>query len=794
MSETSAGKITLDLEVGKDTLKKQLNTMTPQSIGMGSFKKLGLAMAGAFSLAVAGAFAKASMGLASDLQEVQNVVDTVFGESAGEIDSFAKSALKSFGLSELSAKRFTSTMGAMLKSSGLTAEQTKLMSTNLTALSGDMASFYNLSGDEAFQKIRAGISGETEPLKQLGINLSVANMEAYAFSKGISKSYQSMSQAEQSILRYNYLLSVTTDAQGDFARTSGGWANQTKLMSEQFKEAMVNIGSGLIQIFGPALKFLNAVLAKLIVATQYFKAFAEAIMGVKSKASSASSSVASVGESSTDMGKAVGKAGKALSGSLMGFDELNVLAESTAGSLEDAASAGGSIGAGIEPIDMGMDFTQNKPLIPEESIALFKTQVDGMKTTMEGLKESILQAFAPLTALGNLILPQLGTMFTSLWEGVKTVFAGILEAAKPVFDWFVVSGIPLLASFGLGAFAVFKSIFETVKSIFGTLWSGAVQPALMLLSTMMVDALNILAGFWQTWGTKIVGGIVTAFNNIKMLFQTLWTNFLGPIVSNMLNQLKQFWDNHLKGLVAEILTFVGATVKAFLDIYNQFIVPLIKAFVEQFGPGISNVIQFVTDTFFTVVGVVADVAKGVLKSLRGIIEFITGIFTGDWKRAWNGVKLVFEGIFDGIKGIFKGVINSIIDGMNFLIRKLNSFKIDVPDWVPVVGGKKYGFNLSTIPKLADGGIVSSPTLAMIGERGKEAVVPLENTDFAQSIGAAVGSAVIAAMQFANSNSGTSAAQNQEIVLKLDSSTFARVMVPAMRKEAARTGVTVLEGV
>lgn len=109
------------------------------------------------------------------------------------------------------------------------------MSKKLTELSADMASFYNLSNDMAFEKIRSGISGETEPLKQLGINMSVANLEAYALSQGIRTSFQNMDQASQTLLRYNYLLSVTGDAQGDFARTSNSWANQVKLMGEQWR-------------------------------------------------------------------------------------------------------------------------------------------------------------------------------------------------------------------------------------------------------------------------------------------------------------------------------------------------------------------------------------------------------------------------------------------------------------------------------------------------------------------------------------------------------------------------------
>lgn len=166
-------------------------------------------------------FGKSAIDLGSDITEVENVVDVSFGSMAHKAYEFASTATEQFGLSELAAKQYSGTMMAMLNSSGVAQDAAAEMSTTLAGLAGDLASFYNLDTDTAFQKIRAGISGETEPLKALGINMSVANLEAYALANGITKSYQAMSQAEQATLRYNYLMSVTGQQQGDFARTSG---------------------------------------------------------------------------------------------------------------------------------------------------------------------------------------------------------------------------------------------------------------------------------------------------------------------------------------------------------------------------------------------------------------------------------------------------------------------------------------------------------------------------------------------------------------------------------------------
>lgn len=196
-----------------------------------------------------------SIMLASDLQEVQNVVDTTFGQGADTINRWSQTALKSFGLSELQAKQFNGTMGALLKSSGISSDKLLDMSTALSGLSADFASFYNLDPAEAFDKIKSGISGETEPLKSLGINMSVANLEAYALTKGINKQWKEMSQAEQVQLRYNYLMEMSKDAQGDFAKTSKGFANQLRIAKETLKQVGATIASYL-------LPFLNQILIK----------------------------------------------------------------------------------------------------------------------------------------------------------------------------------------------------------------------------------------------------------------------------------------------------------------------------------------------------------------------------------------------------------------------------------------------------------------------------------------------------------------------------------------------------
>lgn len=202
-----------------------------------------------------------SIELASDLVETQNVVDVTFEDSASTINKWAQEALNAYGITETKAKQYSSTLGAMLKSMGIADDQVLQMSMDMAGLAADMASFYNLDHDTAFEKIRSGISGENEPLKALGINMSVANLNAFALEKGMNKAFDKMSQAEQATLRYQYLLEATKDAQGDFARTGDSFSNEMRKLQTNLDRIKTEFGKGLLGVVTPAISLLNNVLS-----------------------------------------------------------------------------------------------------------------------------------------------------------------------------------------------------------------------------------------------------------------------------------------------------------------------------------------------------------------------------------------------------------------------------------------------------------------------------------------------------------------------------------------------------
>lgn len=255
----SDGTLKFDTRIDMSGFESGLNEVESRTARVGDIIK-GTLGAGALKAAAGRVidFGKKAISLASDLDEVQNVVDVTFGEAEHKIEAFAETASQQFGLTEIQVKQFSGTFGAMVKSMGLSESAAADLALDMTALTADMASFYNLDHETAFEKLRAGLSGETEPLKALGINMSVANLEAFALAEGIETAYDEMTEAEKVQLRYNYIMDATSDSQGDFARTSDGFANQLRLLSNNIDSLAANIGAALLPAATAGLQAINS--------------------------------------------------------------------------------------------------------------------------------------------------------------------------------------------------------------------------------------------------------------------------------------------------------------------------------------------------------------------------------------------------------------------------------------------------------------------------------------------------------------------------------------------------------
>ena len=220
----NVGEISLDLTIDERKFNKEVANIKKTADATGkklsssfsgvekafagitsTVKKGAAVLAGAFAIKGIADFGKECLNLGSDLQEVQNVVDVTFPRMKEQINSFAKDAAASFGLSETMAKRFSGTFGAMATAFGFSEKQAAEMGTTLTGLAGDIASFYNISQDEAYTKLKSVFTGETEALKDLGVVMTQSALDAYAMANGFGKTTAKMTEAEKVALRYSFV-------------------------------------------------------------------------------------------------------------------------------------------------------------------------------------------------------------------------------------------------------------------------------------------------------------------------------------------------------------------------------------------------------------------------------------------------------------------------------------------------------------------------------------------------------------------------------------------------------------
>lgn len=895
MAGNSVGQINLNLGINTQGFRQQINSIAPQASSMvgSAFKKIGLFAGLALGGAALTGFAMGSIKIASDLQEVQNVVDVTFGDMAESINSFSKSALLNFGMSELSAKKFTSTMGAMLKSSGLTGAQMTDMSKNIAGLTGDMASFYNLKHQEAFDKIRAGLAGETEPLRALGINMSVANLEAYALSKGINKSFQSMSQAEQVILRYNYVLNATKDAQGDFARTSGSWANQTRVLSEQWNTLKGTMGAGFINLLNPILKGLNSLILKLQTAVLYFKAFTDAVFGNSNevakgmqKATSGAISTANANEGLAGKMKDLSKAAK---GSISGFDEVNTLAESVAdvggAGLDNTNAAVGGVSGG------GSGDGLNMPDIDTSAIDKAKLAAEGLVLKLKELwavildnKDEIIAALSGLSMgfLAFKVATSWGAITAAVSTFVGWIGTGLATALAIItapLTWIILAVVALTTAFVyfyrtnetfrgivdgaiLAIWEALKLVGSFLLDVFMVAWNGLVAVLKFLWYSILVPIATFLTSVFLFAWDKITKAVLWLYLNVFTPFMAFLKSFydnvlvpLGKILSEVLaiafdnvsKIVKSFWEHVLVPLGDFISTVFMGVIKILSSIlgflwrnifkpFGEFLKNVFIWVLERVGDAWSwmweNVLKpvgkWISDTFIPIweafgkavtklwdeilkpwvlylsgifVGVFDTVYKAIDKAITGmkdlfnkVVDWITDTFSADWSKAWENISKLIGDIFWGMVDIVKAPFNILIELINTLFKNLNKLpKIKIPGIPGVTKDTEVGFNLPMIPKLARGGIISQPTLAMMGERGKkEAVVPLENTAFVDTLASAVANAVMSAMQFNQVSQVNN--DKKEVVLQVDSTKLARVMVDAMNRENRRIGNLVIQEV
>ena len=778
------GCLNFDTNINSEGFKKGLKSFSDM-VGdiKPKLKSLAMAVTAAFSVKKLVDFGRQSIETASDLAEVQNVVDTAFGESKQKMEDFADTAVKTYGISKLTAKQTGSNFMAMAAGMGLANDSASDMAMALTGLSADMASFYNVGQDVASTALKSIFTGETETLKQFGIVMTDANLQAYALSKGITKSTADMSQAEKVQLRYNYVMSQTALAQGDFAKTSDSWANQTRILSEQWKEFGATIGTVLMNVLLPAVKAINSVLSQLISLAQgaaraLSEAFGFELSNSADEAQSIVKSTSQAADNYSDIADNAQQTQEAQEGSLASFDQMNKLNDESKSDSTGVSGAGEIMqpsGTSVE-VDTGKadkklsDFFKSvrtqfekladyldknfKPIFADiwsglerESIEL--AQILGgvfsdIKSLSEPLKAYFINDFTPLMQTAFSTLGKIGI---GLFDSFNKVFSDIWNVAVfPILQNFLTVGLPLITDFGTQVWNTLGVLFDNIKEIFDTLWNGVAQPVLNALKTLWCDTWQSISDFWNEWGQPIFDGINEGITTTKNVFLNLWETVLKPVFDKLMDVADSVWTEHLKPLLDEFLDFVGTLITSVLSIYNKAIAPVVNWLVSILGPIVSSVLGKIIKTVGNVISNIIDAVKNIISALKGVVLFIAGVFTGDWKKAWQGVKKIFKGVWDALVDIAKTPINLIIglingltgaveDALNWIIDGINELSFTTPDWLPGdLGGQTFGFDLSQIdipeiPKLAQGAVIppNSEFLAVLGDqkRGTNIEAPLD---------------------------------------------------------------------
>lgn len=704
-------------------------------------------------------FSKQAIQLGSDIAEVQNVVDVAFGDMSSAVDEFAQNAITNFGMSELAAKRTASTYMAMASNMGLSQAEAAEMSLTLTGLTGDVASFYNISQELADIKLKSVFTGETETLKDLGIVMTQANLEAFALSQGITKSISAMSQAELVTLRYNFVLDQLSLASGDFIRTQDSWANQTRILSMQWEQFMSIIGQVLIQVLLPVIRVLNQIVSSLIDIANAFNSAVSAIFG--GATTQVQQTQAAVGGVSTGIDEAVDnqnaltdatkETNKEQQKSLATFDEINTLSSGTGGT-------GGSGGAGAG----GAGLSQFTPITSENIVE------SGAENKILDLIERLKNAFQPFEDSFNKAFSNISTGANRLFDVFRDIWNDVRSLGSPLYDWFTNEFTAFLDQFILTVGTIVGGLLDSVAMVLSDLWNHLLFPALQQFITAILPALtewatqflktvellfvevkalfdqiwqdafvpfldllaDIWTGLWEGWlnvwneyGEEIFSKVREAISNTFDTLQNIWETIVAPIWQTFMDTLDELWNEHVQPLWENMVEFVTLLGELALTIYNNFILPIVNWFVDTFGPVIAGAVSTVIEVLGGFVGIAVDVANGVLEALNGVLNFLIGVFSGDWERAWDGISQVFTGVWNGIVGALEGAINLIIRGVNWLISQLNKVSFSIPDWVPAVGGKSFGFNIPkisevSIPRLAQGAVIppNREFMAVLGDQ------------------------------------------------------------------------------
>ena len=678
------GSVIIDTRMDTSGVQNGVSAIKQSFNGLGSVvKKIGILIGGAFAIGKLTQFGKECVELGSNLTEVQNVVDVTFTTMSDKVNEFAKNAMTSAGLSETMAKRYVGTFGAMSKSFGFSEAQAYDMSTALTQLTGDVASFYNISQDLAYIKLKSVFTGETETLKDLGVVMTQSALDQYALANGYGKTTSAMTEQEKVALRLAFVQKQLSAASGDFIRTSGSWANQVRVMQLQLQSLKATVGQGLINLFTPVLKVINILLGKLATLANAFKSFTELITGKKSSGQTGASGAGLAG---TD----------AIADTADQYGEAADNAEKLAGATNDTADATKKATKAakgyLSPLDEINNYSTDKsadssPKVPGATVGLPDQMKDAVQNVDYG---KVAEGETVLDKISD-SAKKLANLFKKLWKPFQDAWKkegkNTIDAAN-----IALSGIAKLAK------SVGRSLMEVWTNGTGT---TMLTTMLRIAQNVLKTIGNIASGFADAWnknnvGTQIIQNIADALVVVMQFIERIaadtatWAANLDfyPLLESISNLTSAF---------APILESIGNVLEW---IYNNIVLPMLKWVIEVGLPTVINLVakvatfladhQSIVEAFgAALIGAfaaakIAELASGVIKSASGIATAVKGLIalmTGTG-GIMGGIKAIATAI--GTGGIFAIAVGAAI-AIGVLLYKnwdeIRAAATKLKDWV-----------------------------------------------------------------------------------------------------------------
>jgi hypothetical protein len=762
---TNVGSVFFDIKANQSAFKKEIKGAAgqAQSVFSSAMGKVGKAIGVAFSAAAVVSFGKKCVEVASETQSawvglssILNGQKKSFSEANGFIQDYISDGLVPLNNAVTAYKN--------LAARGYNTEQ---IEKTMTALK-DAAAF----GRQASYSYGDAISTATEGLKNensilvdnAGVTKNVAKMwEDYA--KSIGTTTNALTQQQKIEAEVNGIMEETKWQTGDAAKYATTFAGRVAKLSATFTSLKTEIGNVIIPIlnlFIPAIQTALDALLKFLGLLKTAMASIGLEMPDVTSLGGVTAGATEAAEAIDNTGMAAEKAAKKVKKAFASYDEINVLSKSSSSDTSTGGSSGvaaadpttSAITSGVSAVDSRLDELKEKLSTFWSGFAAgFEKEREELKRQIEQTKALIKRVWQDLRKLESPIKNWASTdlkdffetfchasadIFLGLYDSVNAVFRDLWNVAVyPRLQKFVTKGLPVLTQFSTECVKTLQTLFDSVKEIFDKTWREGAVPALQFFTQVYQDAWDIVYDNWQTYGAPIFDNVRTAIENTKNLFLNAWNNYMKPCWDIIMGTVTRLWTDHVKPLADNLTGFVGELIQDALEIYNKVIVPIVKWVQDYLYPKFVNSFRDMMNIVEPIIAGFIDCANGIITILKGIVQFLTGVFTGNWSKAWDGIKNIFKGTIDTMSAVIKTPLNMIIatfenlvnrigSGINKLIRGFNSIKWNVPDWVPGIGGKSLGFNMSQIPtiklpRLAQGGWVAAnnPQLAIVGDNTRE---------------------------------------------------------------------------